>query len=279
MAVQTTVAQALGAPALSIPVGQTTIVAAAGAAALSGACQTTIVRATGGSSVWTPASLGSTLKGWFEADFGVTGSPVTAFQNQVAGGGGTTDEGFGDGPLYAANGAGLNNRPRLVFDGTHHMRNLIAPLVTAAGGARTVAVVCRGSSTQGGALYTNRITANWRSCQLYNLAGSTYALGTGSSNITFTAPPTILNTDHLIIWTEDGAGNLTVTVDGTLAALSSGTIADAENGIVGFELANAGGNGFIGSVPLWLIADTALAGANLTSMKAWIALKYALTVA
>lgn len=233
-----------------------------------------------GSAAWSPASLGSQLKGWFRADLGVTGTTtVTAWANQVSGGPSVTNN-AGAQPAPSLQASGINGLPSLAFDGTQVLTNLTTNLV--ASGDRTVILIARASSTTGGSILTFRVSAFWHSFGAFNAggAGTTYAYLDGAAqNINFTVQPTINATNNVFAFFEGPTEGLVVSVNNVNKSLSAATITTPDSGLAGFSIGGAGlgTQGWPGLLSEAIVTNTVLAGADLTNAMAYVTARYGIS--
>lgn len=223
---------------------------------------------------WTPAQL-TGVAGYYDAEKGVTGSPVTAWADQSAAAVGLTAS-AGREPVYTANAFGTLHG--LTFDGT---KRIMAPTRQGGTAARSYFAVAKWTSTRA-------VATDYANNAPLTIVGD----GTGAAANEFGASAdALINTDAYVpannftrgAGLNDGVARLVgALADNTIPAAwlyvgaaqqgSAGTLAVHGQGWdsvgAGYQTSN-NGDGFIGTIGAAIMLTTVITGPDLTKLNAW----------
>ena len=230
------------------------------------------------SAVDEPPALGDMVL-WLDGLVGMTqgGGVVTAWDDQSGNNHDATNASVvGLEPAYIADG--IDGVPGIVTAETKGLNNQVDTLITD-GGARTVVVICKPSSSRGGVLMAFRRTSNDHAVMLWTIAGTQYVWADFSANRNAVTP--VDHTDEPIMVKHVATAGLVLTrfTNGAAIPLNSSAIT-ADTGFAGFAIGNrqlngfVDGQGFVGVICEVMVWDRELTSIEDTQLDVYVGTKY-----
>jgi hypothetical protein len=235
-----------------------------------------------GGAVTSPPLTG--LAAWYKADAGVTlsGSNVTGWADQS--GNGNNLAPIASDPTFTA--SAINGLPGINFNlSTAILARSTSPL--SVGSDRTVVVIAKPATNSGGTFsvggavvqFKNGAGATWIG-DLGTIGGSVYGYSTGVAADELGSPPTILNVPLEIEFATQVGNQPSFVINGTSYTSVGGAAVVTDNGTndfyVGNNIAIPTSAYFAGDISEVLVYDHVLSSPDLTTLRSYIAGRYAI---